>query len=375
MKTMRVVTGFRASLGFALVAMLMLATAPVMASQPTPWQLNFQEFVTPVGVLVEEFHNLLLVVEFGMARQDWLWDYVGKSPSGVFTALEKQVIQPSPPPTILVMGSSRIRDGIAPRTLEGELGLTKGQVMNTAVTNGTGYDALTLYRRNRQKLSQAKLIILGVEDWYFNASYPPSDRDRRYMTLEERTGTFNSPLTLSLLAGWVWRTYDARGPFRDLLKSLIKGRAMDLPVADDGRIVWREKETELGPDDASADIKSVRNSFYRKWEPTLGRKEHIAELTRLATEDGVQVFVIQLPWRQAYLEAVKKEHAKAYAYYRQQATEFPGAQVRLWEGAAAVGVPENHFYDYGHPTIAGATSLTRELANDLRARYPGMFLR
>ena len=67
MKTMRVVTGFRASLGFALVAMLMLATAPVMASQPTPWQLNFQEFVTPVGVLVEDFHNLLLVVEFGIA--------------------------------------------------------------------------------------------------------------------------------------------------------------------------------------------------------------------------------------------------------------------------------------------------------------------
>ena len=64
---MRVVTGFRAPLAFTVVALLLLVAAPVMASQPTPWQLNFQDFVTPVGALVDDFHTLLLVVEFGIA--------------------------------------------------------------------------------------------------------------------------------------------------------------------------------------------------------------------------------------------------------------------------------------------------------------------
>ncbi|MGB1005617.1 MAG: cytochrome c oxidase subunit II [Thalassobaculaceae bacterium] len=41
--------------------------APTMAAQPEPWQMNYQDMVTPVGALVDDFHNLLLVVEFGIA--------------------------------------------------------------------------------------------------------------------------------------------------------------------------------------------------------------------------------------------------------------------------------------------------------------------
>ncbi len=132
--------------------------------------------VVPKGALFAVV--ILLAVEVGIARQDWLWDLVLASPSGNITALEEQVNQGADP-TVVVMGSSRVRDGISPRQLETELNLHEGSVLNLAVTNGSTFDALTIYRRNRDTLSKAKLLIVGIEDRTYNAGWPPHDRDRR----------------------------------------------------------------------------------------------------------------------------------------------------------------------------------------------------
>ena len=113
------------------------------------------------------------------------------------------------------------------------------------MTNGSAFDALTIYRRNRSTLSHAKILVVGIEDRTFNAGWAPNDRDRRYMTLRERIGPYDRDHTLSLVAGWVWRTYDARGPLQGAIKSMIKGQKKTLPITEDGRVKWRDDEVEV----------------------------------------------------------------------------------------------------------------------------------
>jgi hypothetical protein len=320
---------------------------------------------------------LLLAFEFGVARQDWIWDFVLASPTGIITALEGQVIDGSDP-RIVVMGSSRVRDGVSPRQLEQKLNLKEGTVLNLAVTNGSCFDALTIYRRNREVLSRARLLVVGIEDRTFNASWPPNDRDRRYMTLRERVdrwsaeegihGPYDGPHTLSLIVGWFWRTYDARGPLLTALKSTIKGRDATLPIADDGRVKWREDEVETGPEKLKDS--SAHERFYRDWKHTEQRKAFLEELIELARQDNVEVLVIKLPWRTEHLALIQEHHPGPFSQYRASAAQFQGAQVVLWDDPDALGMPDHHFYDYGHPTTLGAKTITTALAIEIRTKYP-----
>ena len=66
-KNMRTMKPHRSLIALAGLFTLLGMAAPAMAAQPEPWQMNFQDMVTPVGALVDDFHNLLLVVEFGIA--------------------------------------------------------------------------------------------------------------------------------------------------------------------------------------------------------------------------------------------------------------------------------------------------------------------
>lgn len=310
---------------------------------------------------------LLLAVEIGVARQDWVWDHVLGSAGGIITALERQVIAGSSP-KVVVMGSSRVRDGVVPRQLEAELGLHDGDVLNLAVTTGTTFDALTLYRRNRPVLSKAKILVVGIEDRTFNAGWPPNDRDRRYMTLSERIGPYDGEHTLSLLAGWVWRTYDARGPIQATIKSLAKGREAALPITADGRVKWRDDEVEVGPA-ALLDPKAYER-FYARWQPTDGRKKFLETLVAMAAEDGLRVLVIKVPWRAEHLDLIRKHHPDKLAEYRRRAASVTGAEVVLWDDPADVGMRDDQFYDYGHPTTRGAALLTTALAAELKRRFP-----
>ena len=116
--------------------------------------------------------SLLLAFEFGLARRDWIWGWWPKSESGVIDAVERQVIAEAEAPAVLFLGSSRVRDAVSPREVEEQLGLRRGTVLNLAVTNGTPFDALTLYRRNREKLRSAKVAFFGVEVFQVDGARP-----------------------------------------------------------------------------------------------------------------------------------------------------------------------------------------------------------
>jgi hypothetical protein len=313
---------------------------------------------------------LLLGVELGLARQDWVWTWVPGSNSGIIEAMEARVIAPSEPPTVLLMGSSRVRDAVAPRQLEQALGLPRGGVMNLGVTRGTPYDARLLYERNRAKLSKAKVLVVGVEDWSFNASVSPNERFRRFASLDERASTFDKDWTLSLLAGYVWRTYDAQGPLRRLLKSALTGREATLPISDDGRVVWRKEELEEGP--AQYDVTPDVTRSLEDYATTEGLKAPLVELIALARADGLDVVVVQMPLRDAYVEQAQRRYPDALRQYAEVLGSLgPGVAVWRYDRASSLGIQERWFYDYGHMTTRGAEVMTRALGERLKAQLAG----
>ena len=129
--------------------------------------------------------TLLTVFEFAVARADWFWGWIPFSQVGVIDALERQVL-PKSEPLILFMGSSRVRDAIAPRTLEKRLRLPRGSVLNVGLTMGTPFDAKILYERNRDKLSRAQLVFFGVEPFQLDVHNRPTERILRYGSLSDR---------------------------------------------------------------------------------------------------------------------------------------------------------------------------------------------
>src|SRR5882762_9647086 len=112
---------------------------------------------------------VLLLIDVFVARTDWIWARAPDSQGGMLDAVEAMIIRPAPPPRVLIMGSSRIHDAVLPRTMERILGLSEGTVLNLGISAGTPFDALTLYRRNRDQLRHAKAIVIGTDDWQMNA--------------------------------------------------------------------------------------------------------------------------------------------------------------------------------------------------------------
>lgn len=312
---------------------------------------------------------LLLAVEFGLARQDWVWTWVPASNSGIVEAMESQVIATAPPPQVLLMGSSRIRDGVAPRQLEQALGLPEGSALNLGLTRGMPYDAALLYKRNRERFKGARLLVLGVEDWNFNAALSPNERYRRFATLSERVGVYNGDWTRSLVAGWVWRTYDAQGPLRRLLKSAARGRQTQLPLAEDGRIKWRAKEKQTGPEvvDVSLDVKRA----YRHYTRRQGLEDQLRALVAMAREDGVEVLLVQVPLRDAYLARAQEDYPEGLQLYRDALASFEGVSQEIWWESSALGIRQDWYYDYGHLTPPGAKVFTQALAQRARPMLQG----
>ena len=330
--------------------------------------LSFRGF-RPAGLVTALV--LLVLFDVAVARRNTVWNWFPKSQSGIFDVLESNVIAKAQHPMLLVMGNSRIRDAVIPRRLEQELGLPDQSVLNLGLAAGTPFDAIMLYQRNRQTLSRAKWIVFGVEDWFVNAGRPPNQRDRRFAGLQDRVGVFTWPDTLKLLLGWVWRTYDARVLLYEYVSRWGVARQSAPPISKDGRVVWREKELDIGPDEF--EVSGSVEYFYKQFRPGVGRLEQMRRLIEMAQEDGLQVMIIQLPFRDAYTDYVRAQHGWAYQAYRDRlqslVNTLPDCPVYMFEKASEIGMPQNYFYDYGHMTIRGAQIMTDRLAQLIRDEF------
>ena len=322
---------------------------------------------------------VLLLIEVGLARRPWIWSARQRSPVWVQETIETELIPTVEVPVIVVLGNSRIMSMISPRILEQSLGLPSGTVVNAAITEGNPYDCLNMYRRNRRRFSQARLVIVGLDGWTVVGRTPGHERVRRYATLRDRVTLFRGHTRLSLVAGYFWRTLDAHKAIARFLISFVRPPKTTRIIAD-GRSRWNPFQTlsDRGPaalDDPEGDARR----FYRRFEPGYASVAPLRKLLELADEDEVDVLFCRPPLRDEFLSAVETHWpmSEEQLHSLKDAMGEAGRhrlRIHVYGGAQDISLPQDYFYDYGHLLPIGAHYMSRHFAQVLRDVYGPRFL-
>lgn len=300
---------------------------------------------------------LLAIVEW-VARSDALWRRVPDSMVGAFTGIEEVVLSRAPVPEVVFVGSSRMRDAVDPRRLEAALELPRGGVLNLGLTGGTPFEALLFYERHRALLGRARVLVVGVEDWYWNAGFPPDEVERLHATFADRWRWFQRRGKLDDLAGGAWRTLEAQDTLLRFGVSLVRG-VEPLRFVED-RLVWRTPNQilEVGP--ATVDLAPTLEHLMQSYAAGPAYEPELDRLLEMARADGLTVVITQAPLRDAYVDLVHERVPGAQPLLRERVAAIAAAhhaRVELFERASDLGLPDDRFYDYGHVTEDGCRRL------------------
>lgn len=304
---------------------------------------------------------LLLLVEFGLVRNDYVWSFAEDSQTGIVDALERKVLAVREPPRVVVLGSSRIRDAVVPAVVAGELDLPLDSVVNLGLTAGRPFDSLIMYRRNRELLSQADVLVLGVDEFTDRKVENPSERYRRFASVDDRRRDFQGETGMALMVGSVWRTYDANKSLGRWLKSFVQRRSRAVAIAEDGRVQWRKEG--VGVVDDSLDR---AESLYQNRESPEYDLYCLTELLDLAQADQLPVVLFRPPINPKFV-ALRDEFAPwaeaEFESYSHKLAQHPAVRATLYSGTGIdVNVPFEDFWDYGHLQPEGAEKVSRDLA-------------
>lgn len=308
----------------------------------------------------------LLLFELLVARSDWFWTYPERSRTGVFHVVERRVMARRPEPLLAVVGSSRARDAVVPSVLEQELGLSRGAVANVALTAGSSIDARELLRRDREWFARADVLAVCIEDWWVVGRRALEERERRFATLEEHREAWGRRHPRALAERYAHTLLASRRIGSVLEAGPRMFRAMRLD--DEDRIVWRAWDVERGPETVRVDA-DVRRVWRGEARPA-HRIGALRDVVREARALGLRVVLVQIPWRDEYVDAVADRHPDAWADYRRLVRDLAaelGVPLIAADRGTDIGLDRTVFRDYGHITDGGARAYSAWLAGELRA--------
>lgn len=354
---------------------------------------------TALGVVA-----LLGLIELGLrvVPDPWLYSS-SRSRLGVFTFFETDVIPKFEQPLVVVLGTSRAQDAVVPRQLDEALGLPEFSTVNLGIQAGRPYDALRFYTDHRERMKQARLVLLFVDEWHFSSGWglgwryvleaPLGERIR--LVPEGRMPELPKPADLSD-AEWAERERllreDKRRQLEELrtvvltdwafsmrLKlgyvpsaigiNLLKlGKTKSLEMTEDYQVLRPEKERDRawGPvqDDAAAFDERI-HGFYERFDTHPVLTGHVEQLAKLVKEDGGRLVLIQMPNRRIHQEEVERLYAP---HYEQHVAALKDLGARLdvpvfvWRYPEACGLQEISYLDYGHMAREGSKQFTAFLA-------------
>ncbi len=311
--------------------------------------------------------GVLVAIEVGIARQDWVWKRLPRSDAGIIDALERKVIHKAGPLDVVILGNSRTRDAIPPRSLEAELGLAEGKVLNASLTEGSLFDSAMMYRRNRDQFKEARLLLVGIDLWNLQLNDEPGTRERRFTPLEYRWSAYRGKNRADMLINWAWRSYDY--PWVETILDPSKKESKKLAIDEQGRVAWRDgDDPEFGPE--TIDVADEIEGRYAEFQFSETELDCLRQLVNMAREDGLDVVIVRPPLRNVFIDARDAVRPHIEDQFRQRleefVSEFDHVYLVIDERASDCGLKEVDFLDYGHMTAHGAEIYTTRLAQDLR---------
>lgn len=298
---------------------------------------------------------LLGVLDFGLSRADWPYRKNPSSYVGTFLAQEDVLRHDPVPARIIILGNSRSKCGLLPQEMERLLGLPDESVLNLSIESGDHYDNYMFQKRNRQQMKSARLLIYGVDAYEWNANFPLSERFHHFAGFTDR---LNLEPSIPSFFGWFFRTEEKVALYHAIFRR-IKGRLVRaLRLADP--LTVDDPSTPQPPSPAALGPVEGRVSFwYKDFRLSPKRQALLQRVVATAHEDGQQVVIVQLPFRDEYVHEVFRTHASDYNSYAQSIHSLDGVDIRLFETASDCGLAPTDFQDWDHLDATGAEKFTR----------------
>jgi len=302
---------------------------------------------------------LLGVLDFGLSRADWPYRKNPSSYVGTFLAQEDVLRHDSVPPRIIILGNSRSKCGLLSQEMEHLLGLPNGTVLNLSIESGDHYDNYMFQKRNRQQMKSARLLIYGVDAYEWNANFPLSERFHHFAGFTDR---LNLEPSIPSLFGWFFRTEEKAALYHAIFRR-IKGRLVGASRltsqagVDDPPSNQATSPAPLGP------VEGRVSFWYRDFRLSPKRQGLLQQVVATAREDGQQVVIVQLPFRDEYMHEVFRTHASDYDAYQQSIRRLDSVDIRLFEAASNCGLEPSDFQDWDHLDTTGAEKFTRVWCN------------
>ena len=277
-----------------------------------------------------------------------------ESPTGLearFAIVEKQILVHYQKPKIAILGSSRSMFGITPTVVEEQLGLPVNSCVNCSVISGSPTHALEVYTRNRDKLGQAQVVILGLDEWHLNGG--------------------NSGLSFT---DWLDRLLPLRARFRTGLSNLLVSLDLCKPitlglVVDENNQAWTEPKLDIYVCPEAKHCQNIIHSYYHDFAISPALVAPIRKLAGLVGEDGGRLVLLQMcnsrPYRRELLQLYPTQYHQHVEAVRALAREL-AVPFYLFEDPSECGLEDSSFSDAVHLRPTGAKDFSRYLAQRIQ---------
>jgi hypothetical protein len=319
---------------------------------------------------------VICLTEILLARTDYFWEKVPKSDVTTVLELEEYIIPRKVSPAVLIFGSSRARGAFLPTIIEQEMGLQRGQVLNFGM-GGNGvtrlFDALKIYQRNRDILGKADIMIIEIDFGQFD-SVPPTNERFRYLMSFTDWLEYKGEARLSLLRSLIFKLPDVFPYIKEYAKHWLKNRQPPEPIGIDiyGRLALVRIANDV--DESLSQEKSLRESiFYPGFHYDYSDiyEGYLRKLVGLAKEDGLNVYILQMPYPEKYIDILKTRPDNPYGQFTTNVTNAVGDladNIQFWESASEVGLSNKDYRDVEHLNTGGAIKWTNFYVKWLQQR-------
>jgi len=290
-----------------------------------------------------------------------------RSSVGTIEWMERELLPRHPKPRVIFVGTSRVRDSIVPRVVDDGLGLPAGSAVNLGLAGGRLFEAMLMYDRWQDQLGEADLVVLNVDEWFFNPNYNLGWLYEVHAPMSERVQLPAHVRWPSVLDG----VFQVRPKFVPMIQTVKrsfrkrKPRGLELRVDENNQITPLEKAT-VDPTLITEDrFRRTSDCFYHKYEVNPVLVNHFAQFAERVRSSGAKLVLIQIPNLGVYQQYIDKHHGEAFQAHLKALRETAKnlkVPLRIYIAPQECGLEESDYVDYGHMVPSGANKLSRFLA-------------
>lgn len=295
----------------------------------------------------------------------------GKSRRGEMNFVEKNVLPKLGKIDVVVLGSSRMRRAVVPKQLDDALGIPVGSTLNSGLASGSLFEALYFYERNEERLKNARVVLLGIDEWHLSTGWKIGSTYEIHAPYSERFAMPERIRTQMVLDGVLQIRQKLKLLPRGLLvlTGLKKQDEPDLIFDENNHVLPRRRRGVPSDVDARAYHETIDN-FYTNFEISPVFTGHIERLATRVKANGGTLVLMQLPNRAAYQREMERMKGAEYHLHLaalQSVAHSVGAPLYVYDSPQQLGLTDADYEDYGHMNDAGARIFTAKLAQLLTA--------